>query len=81
MLAVGCACGMVFTRSRVLGGIILFVAILLGILGTIFLYVTSGTWGEANLGVLPVVLTAGAVGVAGASEGFLWRAISRYTVK
>ena len=36
---------------------------------------------EANLGVLPVVLTAGAVGVVGASEGFLWRAISRYTVK
>ena len=61
VLAVGCACGMVFTRSRVLGGIILFVAILLGILGTGFLFVTSGTWGEANLGVLPVVLTAGAV--------------------
>ena len=81
VLAVGCACGMVFTRSRVLGGIILFVAILLGILGTGFLFVTSGTWGEANLGILPVVLTAGAVGVVGASEGFLWRAISRYTVK
>ena len=81
VLAVGCACGMVFTRSRVLGGIILAVSICLGIFGTLFLYVTSGTWGEANLGVLPVVLTAGAVGVAGASEGFMWRAISRCTVK
>ena len=81
VLALGCACGMLFARSRVLGGIILTVSIFLGIFGTGFLYITSGTWGEANLGVLPVVLTAGAVGVAGASEGFMWRAISRCTVK
>ena len=81
VLALGCACGMLFARSRVLGAIILTVSICLGILGTGFLYITSGTWGEANLGVLPVVLTAGAVGVVGASEGFMWRAISRCTVK
>ena len=80
-LALGCACGMLFARSRVLGAIILTVSICLGILGTGFLYITSGTWGEANLGVLPMLLTVGAVGVVGASEGFMWRAISRCTVK
>ena len=81
VLALGCACGILFARSRVLGGIILAVSICLGIFGTGFLYITSGTWGEADLGVLPVVLTAGAVGVVGASEGFMWRAISRCAVK
>ena len=81
VLALGCACGILFARSRVLGGIILFVAILLGILGTGFLFVTSGTWGEANLGVLPILLTAGAAGVIGLCEAAMWRFIARYTVK
>ncbi len=81
VLLAGCVCGLIFTRSKAAGVIIVFAAAVLGIFGVTFLFVTSGTWGEAHLGVLPVVLIAGAVAVAGVSEGFLWRTISRYAVK
>ena len=81
VLLAGCVCGLIFTRSKAAGVIIVFAAAVLGVFGVTFLFVTSDTWGEAHLGVLPVVLTAGAVAVVGVSEGFLWRTISRYTVK
>ena len=81
VLLAGCVCGLIFTRSKAAGVIIVFAAAVLGVFGVTFLFVTSDTWGEAHLGVLPVVLTAGAVDVFGVSEGFLWRTISRCTVK
>ena len=81
VLLAGCVCGLIFTRSKSAGVIIVFAAAVLGVFGVTFLFVTSDTWGEAHLGVLPVVLTAGAVAVIGVSEGFLWRTISRYAVK
>ena len=81
VLLAGCVCGLIFTRSKAAGVIIVFAAAVLGVFGVTFLFVTSDTWGEAHLGVLPVVLTAGAVAVIGVSEGFLWRTISRYAVK
>ena len=81
VLLAGCVCGLIFTRSKAAGVIIVFAAAVLGVFGVTFLFVTSDTWGEAHLGVLPVVLTAGAVAVIGVSEGFLWRTISRYGVK
>ena len=81
VLLAGCVCGLIFTRSKAAGVIIVFAAAVLGVFGVTFLFVTSDTWGEAHLDVLPVVLTAGAVAVVGVSEGFLWRTISRCTVK
>ena len=81
VLLAGCVCGLIFTRSKAAGVIIVFAAAVLGVFGVTFLFVTSDTWGEAHLDVLPVVLTAGAVAVVGVSEGFLWRTISRYAVK
>ena len=80
-LLAGCVCGLIFVRSKALGVLLFCAAGVLAIFGITFLFVTSGTWGEAHLGVLPVVLTGAAVAVIGVSEGFLWRTISRYGVK
>ena len=81
VLAAGCVCGLVFARSRALGVVVICAAGVLGIFGVVFLFTTSGTWGEASLGVLPILLTAGAAGVIGLCEAAMWRFIARYTVK
>lgn len=81
VLCLGCVCGLIFARSRALGVLIITASAVLAMFGVIFLFVTSGTWEGSNpWGVLPVVLTAGAVAAVGVSEGFLWRSIQRYTV-
>ena len=81
VLCLGCICGLIFVYSKALGVIMVFAAAVLGLFGTVFLFITSGTWDDSSWGILPVVLTAGAVAVVGVSEGFLWRTISRYAVK
>ena len=81
VLMAGCVCGLIFVRSKALGVLLFCAAGVLAIFGIIFLMTASDTWGEAHLGVLPVVLTGAAVAVIGVSEVFLWRTISRYGVK
>ena len=81
VLMAGCVCGLIFVRSKALGVLLFCAAGVLAMFGIIFLMTASDTWGEAHLGVLPVVLTGAAVAVIGVSEGFLWRTISRYGVK
>ena len=81
VICLGCVCGLVFLRSRVLGVLLSCAAGVLGLFGIIFLLTTSDVWGVARLGILSLVMTVGALAVIGGSEVFLWYNIRRCAVK
>lgn len=94
VLALGCLCGLLFGRSKVLGSIVIVAAMFLSVAVMVLLMVTAGN--EVNFysldgsapdvtlspwGRLPLYLGLGLGAVFLASEYLIWRFIRRYCVR
>lgn len=76
----GCLCGLIIVRSKVLGAVIVVATMLISISAAILLIIVSdadfGLWGQ-----LPFFLTLGGTAVVVVCEAVIWRAVSRYMVR
>ena len=92
VLALGCLCGLVMTRSKLLGTLIVIAALLVIIACMVLLMLGANL--ELHLfsaegmspdlfpwGRLPLYLTLGMTAVLGASEAVIWRTVKRFMVR
>lgn len=86
----GCVCGLVFTRSKVWGTILMSVVILLAIVGMVVLMLNAslGMWAflmdTSWAGIwraLPVLLLTAGVLLTVGCEAVIWRTVRRYVVR
>lgn len=86
ILALGCLGGLVITKSRIWGSIIITACMLVAMAGVVLLMLSANTdliphaqtpfWGR-----LPLYLTLGMLAVLAISEAVIWRTVRRFTVK
>lgn len=85
ILALGCLGGLVITKSRIWGSIIIIACMLVAMAGVVLLMVSAaGLFPQAQTpfwGRLPLYLTLGMLAVLAISEAVIWRTVRRFTVK
>ena len=80
ILGLGCLCGLVFTRSKVWGTVLLIAAMLLAIAGTVVLML-SADFGSGRWGQLPLFLAIGLIAVFAVCDGLIGRTVRRFMVR
>lgn len=81
LMALGCLCGLTFTRSRLWGTVMIIVSTVVVMAAALLLMVTGlnefvGLWGD-----LPLILCVGLAVVLMVSEVVIWRTIFRFVIK
>lgn len=90
MLIVGCLCGLVMAKHKVLGGLLITLAVLIMMAAIVYMLLSSDTdlfdflleteWGWLWSGLSKVVAAVLALSAVG-GELLIWRTIQRYTVR
>ena len=82
ILCLGGLCGMLMVRSKLLGTLVLILALVAAIAATALLFITADMFASgAGWGALPLILVAAMAGIVGASEYFFWRTMRRHIVR
>lgn len=82
ILCLGGLCGLLMVRSKLLGTLVLAVALVAAIASVALLFITADLFeGGAGWGTLPMILVLSMAVIIGASECFFWRIIHRHIVR
>lgn len=82
ILTLGGLCGILMVRSKILGILVLVLAILAAIAATALLFITADIFdASSGWGDLPLILVAAMAVIVGGSEFFFWRIINRHIVR
>lgn len=82
ILCLGGLCGMLMVRSKLLGTLVLLLAIVAAIAATVLLFITADLFdSNAGWGSLPLILAVVMAVIVGVSECFFWRTINRHIVR
>ena len=81
IMALGCLCGLLYTRSRAWGIVVMVLAILGGIAATTVLLLFADARPGSPGGLVAAALTWGAVAVTAVCELLIWRTVNRYIVR
>lgn len=81
ILAMGCLCGLLYTRSKVWSVVVLLLVVVIGIVAVFFQMMTALQHDSRIWGDLPMILRIGFGVVLAVAEAGLWNFIKEYCVR